>query len=111
MARIEDIPQATRENILALVCPELPGSPWAGPKSLKQSRIAILTSAALHRRSEMPMSAGTAEFRTLPFGLRPADMAINHVSINFDRIGFQRDINVIYPSRPAARAGGRRRHR
>ena len=28
---------------------------------------------------------------------RSADLAISHVSINFDRIGFQRDINVIYP--------------
>ena len=97
LARIEDIPQATREHILALACPQLPGSPWVRPKPLAQCRIAILTSAALHHRAEMPFVAGTPEFRALPSGLAPADMAMSHISINFDRIGFQRDINVAYP--------------
>lgn len=108
MARIEDIPQPTRDNILALASPELPGSPWIQPKPLAQSRIAILTSAALHRRSEMPLPAGTAEFRELPAALTPADILMSHISINFDRAGFQRDINVAYPIdrlRDLARAG------
>jgi D-proline reductase (dithiol) PrdB len=97
MARIEDIPQPTRDAVVALASPELPGSPWVTAKPLKASRIAILTSAALHRRSEMPFPAGTAEFRELPLSLVPADMLMSHISINFDRTGAQRDINVAYP--------------
>src|SRR6266705_1862364 len=97
MARTTDIPQPTRDHILALACPELPGSPWVQPKPLTESRLAILTSAALHRRSEMRFPAGTTEFRELPATLAPADMLMSHISINFDRIGFQRDINVAYP--------------
>ena len=97
MARIDEIPQPTRDNILALASPELPGSPWIQPKPLNNARLAILTSAALHRRSEMPFTAGSAEFRELPTTLAPADMLMSHISINFDRIGFQRDINVAYP--------------
>ena len=97
MARIEDIPQPTRDAVVALASPELPGSPWVAAKPLKGSRIAILTSAALHRRSEMPFPAGTAEFRELPSSLAPAEMLMSHISINFDRTGFQRDINVAYP--------------
>jgi D-proline reductase (dithiol) PrdB len=97
MARIEDIPRPTRDNILALASPELPGSPWVHPKPLVDSRVAILTSAALHRRSEMPFPAGSAEFRELPATLAAADIRMSHISINFDRAGFQRDINVAYP--------------
>ena len=97
MARIEDIPQPTRDAVVALASPELPGSAWVAAKPLKASRIAILTSAALHRRSEMPFPAGTAEFRELPSSLAPAEMLMSHISINFDRTGFQRDINVAYP--------------
>ncbi len=50
MARIEDIPQPTRDVVLGLACPELPGSPWVVPKPLSECRIAILTSAALIER-------------------------------------------------------------
>lgn len=97
MARIEDIPRPTRDNILALASPELPGSPWVQPKPLVDSRLAILTSAALHPRSEMPFPAGSAEFRELPATLAAGDIRMSHISINFDRTGFQRDINVAYP--------------
>jgi D-proline reductase (dithiol) PrdB len=97
MARIEDIPPATRETILALASPELPGSPWVQSKPLAQSRIAIISSAALHRSTEMPFAAGSPEFRELPSSLPASDILTSHISINFDRVGLQRDINVVYP--------------
>jgi D-proline reductase (dithiol) PrdB len=97
MARLEDIPQPTRDAVAGLPIAEPDTAPWVAPPPLARSRIAILTSAALHRRSEGPFPHGTAEFRELPTTLAPADMLMTHVSINFDRIGFQRDINVAYP--------------
>lgn len=97
MARIEDIPQPTRDAIIGLAMPALDGEPWVRPKPLAQSRVAILTSAALHSRAEMPFEAGTAEFRELPSALAPADMLMSHISINFDRHAIARDINVAYP--------------
>ena len=97
MARIEDIPQPTRDVVLVLPCPGLPGTPWVVPKPLSECRIAILTSAALVERGAMPFPAGTAEFRKLPSSLAPADMLMSHISINFDRFGFQRDINIAKP--------------
>jgi D-proline reductase (dithiol) PrdB len=95
MARSNDIPQPTRDHILALDCPAFPDEPWVECKPLHESRIAILTTAALHKKSEMPFATGTAEFRELSADL--SDPAISHVSINFDRSGIQRDINVAYP--------------
>ncbi|NJO23194.1 MAG: hypothetical protein HC868_09910 [Sphingomonadales bacterium] len=45
----------------------------------------------------MPFPAGSAEFRELPATLAAGDIRMSHISINFDRTGFQRDINVAYP--------------
>lgn len=97
LARTEDIPQPTRDAIIGLAVPTPDGEPWVQPTPLAQSRIAILTSAALHSRAEMPFEAGTTEFRELPTGLAPAEMLMSHISINFDRLASARDINVAFP--------------
>lgn len=97
MARMEEIPEPTREHVAALSCPELPGSPWVPARRLATSRIALLTSAALHPRAQPPFAAGSPEFRELSSALPSSDLIMSHISINFDRTGFQRDINVCYP--------------
>lgn len=97
MARLEDIPEATRTNMVALDCPVPTTLPWVTAKPLAESRIAILSSAALIKRGDAPFMPGTAELRELPASVPSGDILISHVSINFDRQGFQRDINTIYP--------------
>lgn len=97
MARIDDIPQPTRDAILALDIDTPESAPFVLGKPLAQRRIALISSAALHDRRELPFLPGSAEFRELPSSLAPADMRMSHVSINFDRSGFQRDINVVFP--------------
>lgn len=97
MARIEDIPQATREAVLALEIETPAGRPFVSGTPLKERRVAIVSSAALHGKDELPFMPGSAEFRELPGTLTAADIRMSHVSINFDRQGYQRDINTIYP--------------
>ena len=97
MARIDDIPAATREAVLALEIPTPVEQPFIAGGSLSERRVAIVSSAALHLRSELPFLPGSAEFRELPSATPAADIRMSHVSINFDRTGFQRDINVVYP--------------
>lgn len=98
MARIEDLPPGTREAVAALACPPFPGdAPWVGPARLAQSTVAILTSAALHKRGELPFAPGSTEVRMLDASLPAADIVMSYVSINYDRSGFARDINVAYP--------------
>lgn len=97
MARIDDIPEPTRTAVLGLACPPFPDQPFLAGPPLARRRVAIVTSAALHPRGTPPFPAGTPEVRFLPADL-PADaMLMSHVSINFDRTGFQRDINTAYP--------------
>jgi D-proline reductase (dithiol) PrdB len=64
---------------------------------LAQRRVAIVSSAALIRRGDTPFPFGSAEVRFLPADAPLKDLLIGHVSINFDRSGYQRDINTVYP--------------
>ena len=97
MARIEDIPQPTRDAVLAVPCPSYGTAPFVSGPPLAGRRVAIVSSAALIRRGDQPFAFGSAECRFIPASTLNADILISHVSINFDRTGFQRDVNVVYP--------------
>jgi D-proline reductase (dithiol) PrdB len=97
MARLDDIPEPTRTAVANIPCPRFDTTPFvAGPK-LSDRRVAIVSSAALIRRGDQPFPFGSGEYRAVPGSWNNADILMSHVSINFDRAGFQRDINVVYP--------------
>lgn len=97
MARIEDIPQPTRESVVSVPCPSFDTAPFVAGPPLVQRRVAIVSSAALISRGDQPFAVGSAEVRFVPSSVPASDLLISHVSINFDRAGFQRDVNVVYP--------------
>ncbi|WP_428487010.1 glycine/sarcosine/betaine reductase selenoprotein B family protein [Rhodopila sp.] len=97
MARPDDIPQPTRDAVLNLPCPVFETTPFVAGPPLAQRRVAILSSAALIRRGDPPFPFGSGECRFVAADTPAADLLVSHVSINFDRSGWQRDINVIYP--------------
>ncbi len=97
MARTEDIPEPTGAAVLALEVAAAATQPFVPPRPLASHRVAMVTSAALIRRGDAPFPAGSGEFRVLPTGLPAGEMLMSHVSINYDRIGWQHDINTIYP--------------
>ena len=97
MARIEDIPQPTRDAVLNVPCPVFETTPFVAGPPLPRRRIAILSSAALIRRGDKPFAFGSGECRFISAATPPGDLLISHVSINFDRAGWQRDVNVVYP--------------
>jgi D-proline reductase (dithiol) PrdB len=72
-------------------------SPWvAGPK-LSERRVAIVTTAGLQRRDDPAFHVGSSDYRVLPGEIQGGDLVMGHASINFDRSGFQEDINVVFP--------------
>jgi D-proline reductase (dithiol) PrdB len=97
MARPEDIPQPTRDAVLNLPCPAFDTTPFVSGPPLSQRRVAILSSAALVRRGDKPFPFGSGECRFIAADTPAGDLLISHVSINFDRAGWQRDINVVFP--------------
>lgn len=97
MVRLRDLPPEIAAGLLALPVAESDGSPWTSALLLKDARVAIVTTAGLHRRSDARFAGGSAEYRLLPGDTDPADIVMSHVSINFDRSGFQQDVNVVFP--------------
>ncbi len=97
MARPEDIPQPTRDVVVNLPCPTFETTPFVSGPPLTQRRVAIVSSAALIRRGDKPFPFGSGECRFVSADTPAGDLLISHVSINFDRSGWQRDINVVFP--------------
>jgi len=97
MARLEDLTPAMRQRLTELDSPKYDTSPFVTGGPLARRRVAIVTSAALTARGERPMLPGENIFHELPTSLAAGDLVMTHVSVNYDRTGFQRDINVAYP--------------
>lgn len=101
MVRLTDLSAADRDNMLKKI-PALPRfDPTlcvSGPK-LAQRRVALVTTAGIHVRGDRPFATGAAatEYRVIPESVRAADLVMSHASVNFDRAGFQRDWNVVFP--------------
>ena len=97
MARLEDIPEPTRTAVANIPCPAFGTTPFVTGPALSERRVAIVSSAALIHRGDKPFPFGSGEYRAVPSAWDNADILMSHVSINYDRAGFQRDINVAYP--------------
>ena len=70
---------------------------WVRPPPLAKCRIAIVTTAGLHRRGDRPFGPSATDYRIIPGETRAADLVMSHQSVNFDRTGFQEDHNVAFP--------------
>jgi D-proline reductase (dithiol) PrdB len=97
MARLEDIPEPTRTAVANLACPSFDTTPFVIGPTLAERRVAIVSSAALIHRGDKPFPFGSGEYRAVPGHWSNNEILVSHVSINFDRAGFQRDLNVVYP--------------
>ncbi len=100
MARLADLPAVEREHLLDLGrrLPPFPEPAWVRSPPLEQCRIALVTTAGLHRASDRPFSfVPDTEYRVIPGDTPAADLVMSHVSVNFDRSGFHADLNVAFP--------------
>lgn len=101
MVRLADLSAEERDNHLSKL-PELQplaGHPWVRKGPLAKRRVAIITTAGIHLRGERTFGTGAAgaDYRVIPEDA-PADaLVMSHVSVNYDRSGFQADANVVFP--------------
>lgn len=99
MVRLSDLSEADRDNMLKRL-PALPkflSRPWAKGPALARRRVAIVTTAGIHMRSDQPFGGGGMDYRVIPGDVADADLVMSHTSVNFDRSGFQQDWNVAFP--------------
>jgi D-proline reductase (dithiol) PrdB len=97
MVRLSDLPERTAEAYRAVPMPGFDSTPWVPAPALSQARVAIVTTAGLHRREDANFALGAGDFRILPGDIDAADIVMSHVSVNFDRSGFQQDIKTVFP--------------
>lgn len=97
MVRLSELPVYDREHLLAKNRPPFPTQPWVNGPPLAERRVAIVTTAGLHRRGDQRFSGRTGAYRVFPGDVQGRDLLMSHSSVNFDRSGFQQDVNVVFP--------------
>ena len=99
MARLSDMPPWEREHHLEKIrdLPDFGPTPWVAGAPLSRRRVAIVTTAGLQVRGDVPFKAASADYRIVPADAPAADIVMSHVSVNYDRTGVQEDVNVLFP--------------
>ena len=99
MARLTDFSASEREHHLQKIrdLPDFGPTPFVAGPPLGRRRVAIVTTSGLHGRGDRPFDIGAADYRVIPGETPAADLIMSHASVNFDRSGFQEDVNVVFP--------------
>ena len=97
MTRLTDLPPAQATRLAQLECPSFDTQPWVSGPHLSRRRVAIVSSAGLVRRGEEAFRGRDPDYRVIPADTKSRELLISHISINFDRTGFQEDWNVVFP--------------
>ena len=77
--------------------PEFESTPWVAPPPLRDAKVALVSTAGLHRRDDRKFRGGATDYRLIPSDVDYADLAMSHVSVSFDRSGYQQDVNIAFP--------------
>jgi hypothetical protein len=86
-----------RAHLANLPCPTFETTPFVEAPPTGERHVAMIFTAGLHRRSDRPFSLGSDDYRVFPGNVKANALVMSHVSTNFDRTGFQQDLNVIFP--------------
>jgi D-proline reductase (dithiol) PrdB len=98
MPRLDRLPQLNRNNLLMLPVQVNDGAPFTRlARPLAACRLAIVTTAGLHRRGDRPFGPGEQTYRAIPDDTPAADILQSHTSLGFDRVPIMRDLNISFP--------------
>lgn len=97
MPRLSDLPAEATAALDRLPLQTFDQTPWAQAPLVREARVAIVSTAGLHRREDPVFQGGATDFRIIPGGMASGDLVMSHVSANFDRSGFQQDAELVFP--------------
>jgi len=95
MVMIPDMPDVGRGFIENLTIPPIKETCWTTPAPPSERRVSIVSSAAVSRRGDKPFSWLARDCRALHKNDR--DLVMTHVAVEYDRTGWQQDLNTIIP--------------
>ena len=84
-------------HLRRIECPTYDDTPLLAGKPLAERRVAIVTTAGLHRRGDRPFRPGDGSYRVIAADTPANALVMSHISVNFDRTGFQQDLNTVFP--------------
>jgi D-proline reductase (dithiol) PrdB len=97
MVRLADLPPDEAQHLREQPCEPFDTTPFVSGKPLAEQRVAIITTAGLHLKDQPSWQLGDASYRVFSGNLDASELMMGHVSVNFDRTGFQQDVNVVFP--------------
>lgn len=97
MVRLTSLAEPVRGFMENLPCPTFDSTPFVEAPPARERRVAIITTAGLHRRDDRPFSLGSSDYRVIKGDIEANDLVMSHISTNFDHTGFQQDLNVVFP--------------
>lgn len=97
MVRLADLSDAERDHIMGKELPAYESAPWAQGPPLAERRVALITTAGLHRAGDDAFSFVDLSYRVIPGDTDLAGLTMTHSSVHFDRTGFREDVNVVFP--------------
>lgn len=97
MVRLSDLEPADAQHLLSKDCPQFDTEPFVPGPALGDRRVAIVTTAGLHLRDHATFDLRDTGYRVLPGEASADQLLMSHTSVNFDRSGFQQDVNTVYP--------------
>ena len=97
MVRLRDIPALDAKHLREKECPVFDNEPFVFGPALEHRRVAIITTAGLHKREDKNFFLQDTGYRVIPGDTDLNDIVMTHTSVNYDRTGFQQDINVVFP--------------
>ncbi|MGH8262822.1 MAG: hypothetical protein ACRET4_05055, partial [Steroidobacteraceae bacterium] len=98
MPRLDRLPEIVRNSLLTFPVHVNDDAPFVRlGKPLWQCRLALLTTAGLHRREDRPFFVGDDSYRVIASDGDLSEIIQSHASIGFDRSAIMRDLNVTFP--------------
>ena len=98
MPRLDRLPQINRNNLLTFPAQVNDTTPFVVlGKPLSACRLAIVTTAGVHRRGDRLFGPGDQTYRVIPSDTPTVDIIQSHTSLGFDRAPIMRDLNISFP--------------
>jgi D-proline reductase (dithiol) PrdB len=76
MARLDHFPEPMRSHLADLPCPSFQTHPWADGPDLSKRRVALISTAGLHRRGDRPFESMTGDYRVIPGDVEAKDLVM-----------------------------------
>ena len=97
MVRLTDLTPDDAQHLIGKNTLRFETEPFVAGPPLNERRVAIISTAGLHPVGQENFNLRDTGYRVIPGSYDADELVMSHSSVNFDRTGFQQDVNVVFP--------------